>query len=52
MSMAVNLLDALREWAEDKLKVARENTGPVDAWDYQRDQGKIEILEELMEILS
>lgn len=50
--MSESKIKEIREWAESKLLIAKENTGPVDDYGYQRDCGVIEVLEELLDLLN
>lgn len=46
-----NTPDPILRWAENRLYIAQQNTGPRDDYQYQRDQGKIEILQDLIQEL-
>lgn len=42
----------LKHWIRQRIEIAASNPGPVDAYDYQRDQGKLDILHELEDELG
>lgn len=52
-AQAVFLADrCLLHWVRQRIEIAASNKGPVDSYEYQRDEGKLETLYELEEELD
>jgi hypothetical protein len=44
--------DEIRKWAQDKIEILQDRRDRHDVYQYERDQGAIDILEQLLSNLS